>query len=120
RVWAATGMSVSVFLGLFATLIFFDGLVQVHDPPWHRVFRSAAILAAAAILAPCWAGVFGELIAVLLIAIAPLVMLLMALSAAIIDVRDREYRDLWHWLGVVALFGAVAHLAILAFILRFR
>ena len=35
-----------------------------------------------------------------------------AAYAAVSDVLERQYRDLWHWLGVAALFAAITHAAL--------
>ena len=115
-IFAASGLSIAIFFGLFAAVMFFDGLMQMHDSQWRRVFRVVALSTAAIILAPCWAGPFGHIAALILVATVPFVMLAAALHAVIVDVRERGYRDPWHWLGVVTLFGASAHIALLIFV----
>jgi hypothetical protein len=38
-----------------------------------------------------------------------------AIAIAVVqDLRQRQPRDFWHWLGVAALFGVPLHLAALA------
>jgi hypothetical protein len=43
----------------------------------------------------------------------PLVLMAAFVAAAVNDLRQRNYRDFWHWLGVAAFAGLPIHVVLL-------
>jgi len=109
------GICGAVFLILSVGVTLLVVLAEYHDSRrWRTVFWLLGITLITP-LTCCGCMVFdnggvyyGALVALLLASAA---------YAAAVDIRERQYRDLWHWLGVAALFAAVCHAALFLFVI---
>jgi hypothetical protein len=96
------GICVAVALTLMAVVSLLVVLAEYRDSRrWHTVFG----LLAATLITPTCCGPVG----ILVFPPALLGLLGATAYAAVTDFKERQYRDLWHWLGIAALFAAVCH-----------
>jgi hypothetical protein len=107
---AFAGICVAIALLLEASVSLLVVLAEYRDSHrWQAVFWLLGVVAVGPVTCCGYlgsyagGGVYAALIALLLISSA---------YAAAIDIRERQYRDLWHWLGVAALFAATCHAAL--------